>query len=148
MDVPKSVRFHWESDYAIGVLHLAGLVHEDLKTFLMNNVPQSKKKSKYVLGVADPKLGAAIQETLEISCTSGKLIQESHSYIIWSLVAIVVLLSYCSVSVLYLILFIFHCVMLLLLLSCCCVLFVGPYIVACNCPVAILLLRIKSPVTA
>ncbi len=52
-----------------------GLVHEDLKVFLMNNVPQSKKKKKkksYVLGVADTKLGAAIQETLEIPCMSGK----------------------------------------------------------------------------
>ena len=51
----------------------AGLVHEDLKAFLMNNVPQSKKKkkSKYVLGVADAKLGSAIQEMLDIPCTSG-----------------------------------------------------------------------------
>lgn len=52
-----------------------GLIHDDLKVFLMNNVPKSKKKkSKYILGVADTKLGAAIQETLEISCTSGKML--------------------------------------------------------------------------
>lgn len=47
-----------------------GLVHDDLKAFLMNNFPQGKKK-KSILGVADTKLGAAIQETLEIPCTSG-----------------------------------------------------------------------------
>ena len=39
----------------------------------MNNVPMKKKKSKFVLGVADSKLGAAIQETLDIPCTSGQL---------------------------------------------------------------------------
>lgn len=53
-----------------------GLVHDDLKVFLLNNVPQAKKKSKkskFVLGVADTKLGAAIQETLDIPCTSGEL---------------------------------------------------------------------------
>ncbi len=51
-----------------------GLIHEDLKVFLMNNVPQGKKKKKssYVLGVADAKLGSAIQETLEIPCMLGR----------------------------------------------------------------------------
>lgn len=54
-------------------MYTIGLLHEDLKVFLMNNVPQSKKKkkSKFVLGVADAKLGNAIQETLEIPCMSG-----------------------------------------------------------------------------
>ena len=50
-------------------------MHNDLQVFLMNNVPQVKKKKKksgYVLGVADAKLGSAIQETLEIPCTSGE----------------------------------------------------------------------------
>ena len=53
----------------------AGLIHEDLKVFLLNNVPQAKKKKKssYVLGVADAKLGSAIQETLEIPCMSGMM---------------------------------------------------------------------------
>ena len=50
-----------------------GLIHEDLKTFLLNNVPRGKKAAKYVLGVADPKLGSAIQETLEIPCSCGEL---------------------------------------------------------------------------
>lgn len=39
----------------------------------MNNAPQGKKKSQYVLGVVDAKLGSAIQETLEIPCTSGEV---------------------------------------------------------------------------
>ena len=50
---------------------LAGLMHDDLKVFLMNNVPQGKKKSKVQLGVADTKLGAAIQESLNIICQAG-----------------------------------------------------------------------------
>lgn len=54
-------------------LGLLGLIHEDLKAFLMNNVPRGKKAAKYVLGVADSKLGSAIQETLEITCSFGGL---------------------------------------------------------------------------
>ena len=59
----------------------AGLVHDDLKMFLLNNIPTGKKKSKVLLGVSDPKLGATIQETLEILCTSG---QSLHLYRIFS----------------------------------------------------------------
>ena len=40
------------------------------------NVPTGKKKSKVLLGVADPKLGAAIQETVDIHCESGGLVLE------------------------------------------------------------------------
>lgn len=59
------------------MVFFVGLIHENLKVFLMNNVPRGKKKKKlsYVLGVSDPKLGAAIQETLEIPCMSGELHQ-------------------------------------------------------------------------
>jgi len=53
-----------------------GLIHDDLKIFLMNNIPQGKKKSKVLLGVADPKLGATIQETLDIHCQSGGVVAE------------------------------------------------------------------------
>lgn len=53
-------------------VHVAGLIHDDLKMFLMNNIPTGKKKSKVTLGVSDPKLGATIQETLDIQCTSGE----------------------------------------------------------------------------
>lgn len=49
-----------------------GLVHDDLKMFLLNNIPTGKKKSKVTLGVGDPKLGATIQETLDIQCSSGQ----------------------------------------------------------------------------
>ena len=50
----------------------AGLVHEDLQTFLLNNVPRGKKKGKVTLGVSDPKLGSVISETLEIHCQTGE----------------------------------------------------------------------------
>lgn len=55
---------------------LLGVIHDDLKTFLEANVPTGKKKKKVVLGVADAKLGAAIQESVEISCESGGLVLE------------------------------------------------------------------------
>lgn len=53
-----------------------GVIHDDLKTFLESNIPTGKKKSKVLLGVADPKLGAAIQETVDIQCESGGLVVE------------------------------------------------------------------------
>ncbi|KAL3270026.1 hypothetical protein HHI36_009082 [Cryptolaemus montrouzieri] len=43
-----------------------GIVPEDLKQFLDITLPQKKKKFK--LGIADPKLGAAITEVLEVQC--------------------------------------------------------------------------------
>ena len=52
----------------------SGLMHEDLQTFLLNNVPQGKKKSKVTLGVGDPKLGSVIYETLSIHCQTGKCV--------------------------------------------------------------------------
>ncbi|XP_063988528.1 nucleolar protein 56 [Diachasmimorpha longicaudata] len=45
-----------------------GIVPEDLKLFLDTCIPKSEKKSKYVLGVSDPKLGASITEALNIKC--------------------------------------------------------------------------------
>lgn len=53
-----------------------GIIHDDLKTFLETNVPTGKKKSKVLLGVSDAKLGAAIQETVNIQCESGGLVLE------------------------------------------------------------------------
>lgn len=53
-----------------------GVVHDDLKTFLEANVPTGKKKKKVALGVADPKLGAAIQESVSIFCESGGVVLE------------------------------------------------------------------------
>lgn len=46
-----------------------GLLHEDLQTFLENNVPKSSKKQKVLLGVADPKIGAAVSDELKIQCS-------------------------------------------------------------------------------
>ncbi|CAG0901329.1 unnamed protein product, partial [Darwinula stevensoni] len=45
-----------------------GLMHEDLGVFLENNLPKSSGKNKFVLGVSDPKLCAAITEALNIQC--------------------------------------------------------------------------------
>ena len=57
-------------------LNLKGVLHDDLKAFLEANVPTGKKKTKVLLGVADPKLGAAIQEMVNICCDSGGLVSE------------------------------------------------------------------------
>ena len=64
--------FYYNIIYHITV----GIIHDDLKTFLEANVPTGKKKSKVLLGVADAKLGAAIQETVDIQCESGGLVLE------------------------------------------------------------------------
>jgi RNA processing factor Prp31 len=53
-----------------------GVIHDDLKVFLESNIPVGKKKSKVSLGVADPKLGAAIQESCEIFCEAGGVVIE------------------------------------------------------------------------
>ncbi|XP_028391508.1 nucleolar protein 56-like [Dendronephthya gigantea] len=53
-----------------------GVIHDDLKVFLESNIPVGKKKSKVSLGVSDPKLGAAIQESCEIFCEAGEIVNE------------------------------------------------------------------------
>ncbi|XP_071861557.1 nop56 ribonucleoprotein [Bombus fervidus] len=45
-----------------------GIVPEDLQLFIDSCIPKSGKKNKFVLGVADPKLGASITEALDIKC--------------------------------------------------------------------------------
>ncbi|XP_019864375.1 PREDICTED: nucleolar protein 56-like isoform X2 [Amphimedon queenslandica] len=45
-----------------------GVVHDDLKAFLLNNLPHGKKKAKVILGVSDQKLSASIQDVLEVQC--------------------------------------------------------------------------------
>ena len=62
--------FHWSVPISLSLS--SGLVHDNLKVFLLNNVPQGKKKSKVQLGVSDPKLGSIVHETLGISCQSGE----------------------------------------------------------------------------
>ncbi|XP_033632683.1 nucleolar protein 56-like isoform X2 [Asterias rubens] len=54
-----------------------GVMHEDLHLFLDTNLPESSKKRKKIqLGVADSKIGAAIQEALGASCQSGGVVNE------------------------------------------------------------------------
>ena len=56
---------------------LSGVMHEDLHLFLDTNLPESSKKRKKIqLGVADSKIGAAIQEALGASCQSGGVVNE------------------------------------------------------------------------
>ncbi|KAL6469842.1 hypothetical protein MHYP_G00209610 [Metynnis hypsauchen] len=52
-----------------------GVVHADLKLFLETNLPSGGKK-KAVLGVADGKIGAALQEELELSIQTGGVVAE------------------------------------------------------------------------
>ncbi|XP_039615038.1 nucleolar protein 56 [Polypterus senegalus] len=53
-----------------------GIIHADLKLFLETNIPPSGKKRKVVLGVADGKIGAAVQEELGVSCQTGGVVAE------------------------------------------------------------------------
>ncbi|NP_001082151.1 XNop56 protein [Xenopus laevis] len=51
-----------------------GVLHEDLKLLLETHMPAKKKKA--LLGVADAKIGAAIQEELKIPCQTGGAVVE------------------------------------------------------------------------
>lgn len=55
-----------------------GILNADLKNFLEMNLPGAKpgKKSKFTLGVWDPKLGNSIQEEMGITCKANELVQE------------------------------------------------------------------------
>ncbi|GCB82184.1 nucleolar protein 56 [Scyliorhinus torazame] len=53
-----------------------GIVHEDMRLLLETNMPTSGKKKKVILGVADSKIGAAIQEDLGIQCQAGGVVAE------------------------------------------------------------------------
>ncbi|XP_029908087.1 nucleolar protein 56 isoform X2 [Myripristis murdjan] len=52
-----------------------GVVHADLKLFLETNLPHGGKK-KVALGVADAKIGAALQEELTCSIQTGGVVAE------------------------------------------------------------------------
>ncbi|XP_051533061.1 nucleolar protein 56-like [Myxocyprinus asiaticus] len=52
-----------------------GVVHANLKLFLETNLPSVGKK-KPMLGVSDAKLGAALQEELELSIQTGGVVAE------------------------------------------------------------------------
>ncbi|KAG3262956.1 nucleolar protein 56 isoform X1 [Ictidomys tridecemlineatus] len=51
-----------------------GIVHEDLRLLLETHLPSKKKK--VLLGVGDPKIGAAIQEELGYNCQTGGVVAE------------------------------------------------------------------------
>lgn len=51
-----------------------GVVHADLKLFLETSFPSVKKKA--MLGVADGKIGAALQEELGVSIQTGGVVAE------------------------------------------------------------------------
>lgn len=53
-----------------------GIVTEELQAFLDTSFPKSEKKNKHVLGVADAKLGAAINEALGIQCDHTGIVPE------------------------------------------------------------------------
>lgn len=55
-----------------------GELSQFLKDFVEQSLPKVKdgKKSKYTLGVTEPKIGNAIQETLNIRCESNDLVLE------------------------------------------------------------------------
>ena len=57
------------------VLSLLGVVHADLKLFLETNLSMAGKK-KAMLGVSDSKIGAALQEELELSIQTGGVVAE------------------------------------------------------------------------
>lgn len=53
-----------------------GILHEDLQLFLQTHVPKTSKKHIVSLGVADSKIGAAIQEGLGIACQHTGVVSE------------------------------------------------------------------------
>ncbi|XVF54657.1 hypothetical protein PTKIN_Ptkin05aG0198900 [Pterospermum kingtungense] len=55
-----------------------GLMTDELRSFLELNLPKVKegKKSKFSLGVAEPKLGSHISETTNFTCQSGEFVLE------------------------------------------------------------------------
>jgi nucleolar protein 56 len=59
-----------------GVGGWAGIVNEHLREFLEMTAVKPGKKSKYQLGVAEPKLGGAIQEALNMRCVSNDVTAE------------------------------------------------------------------------
>ncbi|KAL7844123.1 hypothetical protein SRHO_G00226620 [Serrasalmus rhombeus] len=71
MLLPQSAQAALENINAIS----EGVVHADLKLFLETNLPSVGKK-KALLGVADGKIGAALQEELGLSIQTGGVVAE------------------------------------------------------------------------
>ncbi|XP_075228858.1 nop56 ribonucleoprotein isoform X2 [Lycorma delicatula] len=53
-----------------------GIIPEDLQLFIEKTLPKTSKKSGVILGVGDTKLGAALSESLEISCQTTGVVPE------------------------------------------------------------------------
>lgn len=53
-----------------------GSLTEDLKTFITENIPKSKKKAKNTIAVLDPKLAQKISEELAFECKTSEFIFE------------------------------------------------------------------------
>jgi RNA processing factor Prp31 len=53
-----------------------GLVHDDLRTFLDTNLPKEKKRTKMILGVADPRIASTINELFSIPCQHTGVVPE------------------------------------------------------------------------
>lgn len=57
---------------------MAGLMTDELRSFLEINLPKVKegKKAKFVLGLAEPKIGSNIFEETKIPCQSNEFVLE------------------------------------------------------------------------
>lgn len=56
----------------------SGILTDELRTVLETNLPKVKegKKSKFSLGVSDPKIGSQISELTKIPCQSNEFVAE------------------------------------------------------------------------
>lgn len=69
----KNAQTTLESTSAI----IEGIIPEDLKLFLGENLPsKEKKRRKIVLGVSDPKIGSAIFEQFSVTCSYTDIVPE------------------------------------------------------------------------
>ena len=64
--------------HAVADYYRLGILHDYLSSFISTTLPAAKpgKKSKFVLGVSDHKIGNSIQETLGVSCVCDELTNE------------------------------------------------------------------------
>jgi len=53
-----------------------GILSEELQLFLETNIPQNVKKTKVILGIVEPKLAAAVNETLGFNCQHTGVVPE------------------------------------------------------------------------
>lgn len=73
--ISSVIRRVWQHINACFCYLFIGVVHADLKLFLETNLPSGGKK-KAVFGVADGKIGAALQEELGLSIQTGGVVVE------------------------------------------------------------------------